>query len=293
MSLTSRLVCRVFTRGDNKRDAGLTTPDDILRYDDIAYGTDRKWQVLDVYRPRGAEGKLPVIVSVHGGGWVYGDKERYQYYCMDLAERGFAVVNFTYRLAPKHKYPKQMEDTLLAFRWVHENADRYGFDLNNIFAVGDSAGGHLLALFCIACADHGYASKYDLEFDTNMMPKAVALNCGAYEVPSGGAFGQLVKDLLPGRGTPEERDLISPLQHITSDFPPAYVMTAVKDFLREDAKKMHSRLDELGVQNEFRDYDNEEHSLEHVFHVNIKLPEAGKCNDDECRFFRSFLEKEE
>ena len=63
-----------------------------------------KWQKLDVYRQKDATGKLPVIVSVHGGGWVYGDKERYQFYCMDLAERGFAVVNFSYRLAPEYKF---------------------------------------------------------------------------------------------------------------------------------------------------------------------------------------------
>ncbi|MFR5151238.1 MAG: carboxylesterase family protein [Ruminococcus sp.] len=59
---------------------------------------------LDVYRPKQAQGEdLPVIISVHGGAWMYGDKERYQYYCMSLAQRGFAVVNFTYRLAHESK----------------------------------------------------------------------------------------------------------------------------------------------------------------------------------------------
>ena len=55
---------------------------------------------LDVYRPKlNIKGKLPVIMSVHGGGWVYGDKDVYQWYCMNLAQRGFAVVNYSYRLA--------------------------------------------------------------------------------------------------------------------------------------------------------------------------------------------------
>lgn len=90
----SDIIRAEFAEGDNKRDAGLKTPENIVRYDDIIYGTESKWQKLDVYRPKDAMGKLPVIVSVHGGGWVYGDKERYQFYCMDLAERGFAVVNF-------------------------------------------------------------------------------------------------------------------------------------------------------------------------------------------------------
>lgn len=83
----SDIIRAEFAEGDNKRDAGLETPENIIRYNDIAYGTESKWQKLDVYRPKEAAGKLPVIVSVHGGGWVYGDKERYQFYCMDLAER--------------------------------------------------------------------------------------------------------------------------------------------------------------------------------------------------------------
>ena len=77
---------------DAKRDAGLTTPEDIERFDDLTYGiVDPKWQKLDVYRPKNVKGKLPVILNVHGGGWVYGDKELYQYYCMSLAQHGFAV----------------------------------------------------------------------------------------------------------------------------------------------------------------------------------------------------------
>ena len=94
---------------------GMNTPEDIERWDNIVYGhDDREMQRLDVYRPKQAQGEdLPVIISVHGGAWMYGDKERYQYYCMSLAQRGFAVVNFTYRLAPESKFPAQLEDVNL------------------------------------------------------------------------------------------------------------------------------------------------------------------------------------
>ena len=133
----SDIIRAEFAEGDNKRDAGLKTPENIVRYDDIIYGTESKWQKLDVYRPKDATGKLPVIVSVHGGGWVYGDKERYQFYCMDLAERGFAVVNFSYRLAPEYKFPASLEDTNFVFTWVLENAETYRLDTEKLFAVGD------------------------------------------------------------------------------------------------------------------------------------------------------------
>ena len=67
--------CESNKRDDAKRDAGLTTPEGIQRFDQIRYSTAHIRNVLDVYRPKNKEGKLPVIVSVHGGGWVYGDKE--------------------------------------------------------------------------------------------------------------------------------------------------------------------------------------------------------------------------
>ena len=80
MSHTSERVRREWKIGDAKRDAGLTTPDDIQRFDNISYGEDLVWNLLDVYRPKKKDGKLPVIVNIHGGGWVYGDKEIYQFY---------------------------------------------------------------------------------------------------------------------------------------------------------------------------------------------------------------------
>ena len=87
MSHISDVIRSEFKKGEDIRDAGLTTPENIVRYDDIAYGPDPRQQSLDVYIPKDCEGKrLPVIVSVHGGGWVYGDKERYQYYCMSLED---------------------------------------------------------------------------------------------------------------------------------------------------------------------------------------------------------------
>ena len=145
MSATSEKMNREWKVNDAKRDAGLTTPENIVRYDDLLYGPDEKINRLDVYRPKAAEGKtIPVIVSIHGGGWVYGDKELYQFYCMSLAQRGFAVVNFTYRLAPGHKFPAQLEDTNMVMEWVFAHAGEYGLDTRNIFMVGDSAGAHLL-----------------------------------------------------------------------------------------------------------------------------------------------------
>lgn len=73
-----------FGISDYLRDRGLTTPEDIVRVDDQRYGDDAM-QVFDVYYPRGTDAPLPTIISIHGGGYTYGTKETYQYYCMNLA----------------------------------------------------------------------------------------------------------------------------------------------------------------------------------------------------------------
>lgn len=66
----------------------------------------------------GTDHPLPVIVSVHGGGWVFGSKEGYQFYCMSLAQLGFTIVNFSYRLAPEFPFPANIEDINSVMSWV-------------------------------------------------------------------------------------------------------------------------------------------------------------------------------
>lgn len=290
MSITSRLINYMFKKGDDKRDAGLTTPDDVVRFDDIYYGQDRN-QVLDVYRPKGAEGKLPVIVSVHGGGWVYGDKQRYQYYCMSLVEHGFAVVNFTYRLAPKYKFPAQLEDTVMVFNWLLDHKDEYGFDIDNVFGVGDSAGGHLLGLYSCLCSNKDYADKYSFKVKDNFKPKAVALNCGVYQISMDdkGLIANLMKDLLPNKGSNQEMYLINVLNHITDSFPSVYVMTAVEDFVKDQAPLLVEKLKEKNIKHEYKIYGDENNKLGHVFHCDVKSDDAKFCNKQECDFFKSFI----
>ena len=167
---------------DAKRDETKKTPENIQRFDNILYGEDKTWQILDVYKPKSAEVKLPVIVNVHGGGWVYGTKEVYQFYCMSLAQMGFAVVNFNYRLAPENKFPSSVEDTNSVFNWIEKNQNEYGFDCNNVFAVGDSAGANLLALYAAIFTNAELKKKYNFELPSEINLKAVALNCGKYTV---------------------------------------------------------------------------------------------------------------
>lgn len=282
---------------DAKRDAGLTTPEDVERFDNIQYGPDEKWNVLDVYRPKAEEKRLPVIVSVHGGGWVYGDKELYQFYCMSLAGRGFAVVNFTYRLAPEHKYPAQMEDINRVMEWIFQNEVQYGFDTGAVFLVGDSAGAHLAGIYSCICTNAAYASAYSFKVPKGFVPKALALNCGDYvpiptgdvPVPEHEQVRELPKELMPKGGTLEEAELIDLTRHITSAFPPVFFMTATEDFCRPQAAYLEKALKEHQVPYVFKLYGTEREALQHVFHLNMRDEAGRRCNDEECAYFRKFL----
>lgn len=292
MSKASDTVRIEFKKGDDIRDAGLTTPKDIIRYDDIVYGADPKWQSLDVYRPKTADGKkLPVIVSVHGGGWVYGDKERYQFYCMNLAQRGFAVVNFTYRLAPEHKYPASLEDTNSVFTWILAHGEEYNLDTNHIFGVGDSAGAHNLGLYADICTNPEYAAEYDFAPPKGFVPTAIALNCGAYyiDITQKDLTTELMADFLPEKGSARELRLIDVATHITDNYPPTFFMTSTEDFLKPQVSIMAAKLLEKDIPFILRYYGNKDKRLPHVFHCDIRSEDAKLCNDEECEFFRKFL----
>lgn len=289
MSARSDAIRIDFKKGDDERDKGLTTPDDIIRYDDIAYG-DAPLQVLDVYRPKDAEGKiLPVLVNIHGGGWVYGTKEVYQFYCMSLAEKGFAVVNFSYRLAPEDKYPACMEDIETVFNWIVDNKEKYGFDVDNLFAMGDSAGGHLASLYAGLLTDEKASEKYAFKLPTSACPKALLLNCGKYEMSHEDADNELMEDLFGKEDLEKKVKSINVPDFITSKFPPSFIMTASYDFLNEQAVVLAKKLVEVKVPFELHVYGSMEEKLWHVFHCNMRLDAATVCNNEEINFIRKYI----
>ena len=293
MSLESvqkwRKECR---ENDAKRDAGLTTPEDIRRFDDLSYGPYPE-NLLDVYVPKGTEKKLPTIISIHGGGWIYGDKELYQHYCMALAQRGFAVVNFTYRLAPENRYPAALEDCFAVFAWIKENHESYFIDYGNLFMVGDSAGAQLEHQCLTILTNPRYRKLFAFPITEDFKVRACALNCGVYSLGVSRFLkpgkSSMIWDYLPEDYEPYLKQF-AVSRYMNSDFPPAFVMTAHNDFLKFMARPMYRKLRSKGVECECHIYgDRKRKDIGHVFHVNCYLEEAKRCNDDECEFFRKHI----
>lgn len=283
-----------FKQGDDIRDAGLTTPEDIQRFDGLRYGSDEVWHTLDIYCPKGTSAPLPTIISVHGGGWVYGDRQRYSHYCMRLAQRGFTVVNFSYRLAPESKYPAQLEDTVRAVKWVQENAGNYFIDLQNIFMLGDSAGGQICCQFLTMLTNPAYAARFDFAPPRGLSVRACALNCGCYFIPASRLLpprrvGGLMEAFLPADIGPVVSQFRT-VRNITGDFPPTFVMTAYHDYLKRMATPLFRKLKRRKVECLLRVYGSKEQTeIGHCFHLNCRSEMAERCNDDQCAFFRAHM----
>lgn len=101
--------------------------------------------LLDAYIPNG-DGPHPGVLVVHGGGWRDGSRRQLRGYAKSLAKRGFSCFAIDYRLAPKHKFPAQIEDCRSAVKWIRKNAVQYKVDASRVGAIGYSAGGHLVSL---------------------------------------------------------------------------------------------------------------------------------------------------
>ena len=290
MSIQSILFNINATRSDHARDKVIPLPEGVSQCRNVRYTGHGRSGLLDIYFPDGTRQPLPTIVSIHGGGYVYGSKEIYRRYGMDMARRGFSFVNFNYRLAPRWKFPAPLEDTNAVMAWICANAEKYHLDPNNIILVGDSAGAQLASQYAAIATNPEYARHFDFQVP-GVTLRCLGLNCGRYD------FGTMAKEKVKGLtkdylgSSPDWTDpRLKVLEAITDRYPPAYIATACHDFLRPWARPMFDFLNSHHIKCAGKCYGTEEDTtIGHVFHVNILLPEAVRCNDDEAAFFRGCL----
>ena len=297
MSLTSHIVRTLFTIGDLKRDLGWVPPTNVEAVENVSYGSCDKWHLLDLYRPKETEGKLPVLLNSHGGAWVYGDKKVYAPYCMYLATQGFAVVNASYRLAPKHTFPAPLEDVGAMVEWVVDHAEEYGLDISNLFFVGDSAGAHLATAYTAIQLNEAYAKSFPgIKVDERFIPKGLLLNCGVFDIEvewkkQGRALTPFLTDLLGEKPTVESVKQMSPAQFITSDFPSVHLTTSNGDFLRKHSYRLKEVLEKKSVEVVFKEYGEKKKPQGHVFHLNLKNKVGQECNADQLEFVKQMMKK--
>lgn len=241
-------------KGGAKRDANLVEPEDVTAVYDINYaGNADRYNLLDVYYPKDTEGLLPVIVSIHGGGYVYGTKEIYKFYGMYIAEQGFTFVNFNYHLAPEEKFPTQLTETNMVLEWMTEACQRVSHGFKQClfgWRFCRSADGKPYAAIA-SKAD--YAKLFPFRVPEEIKIRAIGLNCGMYILSildKDGKVNKMNRDLYGdylGKDFDFSNEIIDVLGHITGHYPPTYVMTSYHDFLKENAQPMYEFLKGKGI----------------------------------------------
>lgn len=272
-----RTVLKLFwkntERMDNKRIASQTPTPGIKTICDIPYINDgEKAHLLDIYYPEGTKDtdRLPVIIDIHGGGWLYGYKEINKYFCLKLAEKGFVVASINYRLADTVRFYEQIQDIFAALSFLKNELTKYPTDMENVFLCGDSAGGHFACVTAVTDITPDYQKEFGVE-PTGLKFRAVGAICPAVDLISPNPMLNIQLGVLLGKNYKKSKyyKYMDFSQIATYKLPPFYVVTCNGDFLRTQGYRLRDILDEYGVKNFFEDYNDklDGKKLQHVFGV--------------------------
>jgi acetyl esterase len=246
-----------------------------------------------VYVPSPEPGPRPVLVYFHGGGWVIGSVETHDGTARAIAQgSGATVVSVDYRLAPEHPCPAAIDDCVAAVRWVVDHAAELDVDPSRLAVGGDSAGGNLAALAAVELRD----SEIDICFqlliypavDGTMSHPSIDENAEGYFLEKA-TMEWFFGHYLCGDDTDPKGPRVSPL-HLPDDaltgLPPALVITAEYDPLRDEGEAYAARLAGLGVDATSTRYDSMIHGF---FSMRDLVPEGKAAIDQACTAMRGAL----
>lgn len=203
-----------------------------------------------IYHPKGAPG---VTMAFHGGGWLMGSRDTFDSVCRHLAnDSGLAVVSVDYRLAPEHPFPAALDDVWAATCWVAEYGHEHGLPSERMTVFGESAGGNLAAVVCLLAREH---AKPRILAQALVYPATDARRQGASLSTYAEGFMQRKADVehafrtyaLDHGVTPTTWKLSPFLADNHAGLPPAIVITAECDALRDDGEAYARKLAEAGV----------------------------------------------
>ncbi len=200
----------------------------------LAYGPDHG-QRVEIYRPRGA-GPAPMLVFLHGGAWIDGHLGWLRFMAAPVTQRGFVLAAATYRLAPRCKWPAQLEDVGAALRLVHERCEEFGGDPSRIAIGGHSAGGHLTAMLAVTSADAPIRACLPVSSSFDLRYGDVATESGA---------GRVYRYLLAERSQDAQA---SPLAFVRPGLAPFHIAWGEHDLERvaSSSERMVAALAETG-----------------------------------------------
>lgn len=210
-----------------------------------------------LYDPVGEGVEAPLLLYLHGGGWVIGDLELEDRAVRLLALAGGArILSLDYRLAPEHPFPAGLDDCVAAFRWLAGHASDFGGRPDRIAIGGASAGANLALASALRLRDTGGAAPSLLLLFYGVY--GIDQNTASYVEFSGPDFGasmmEMFFQLYAGDAEARRRPLVAPLLADLTGLPPVFMNAAGVDPLRDDSRALAARLDAAGVPVMFREY---------------------------------------
>lgn len=220
---------------------------------DIPYGQDEICK-LDIVYPSDTTDKLPVLINVHGGAWITGDKHYRRGQGLLFADMGMCVVTPNYGLAPQYRYETMLVHLRGVFDWLKAHADEYPMDLTKLFLTGDSAGGQFACLLAATWNSDTFWGRLGLTAP-HMPITGAFLACGAYD------FARLERNPMAGRiihdmtGMSRKeladypyRDLLDTIAWVGEDFPQdVLIMSGRSDvFVGGHERTLADKLDACG-----------------------------------------------
>ncbi len=212
-----------------------------------------------IYTPKG-DGPFPAVIYCHGGGWAEGSIDSHDGLTRTLCVKtGAVVVSVDYRLAPEHPFPAAVDDAYAALLWVREHAAKYRIDGRKIALAGDSAGGNLAAAVCLMARDRRGPV---IAFQALIYPGVDTLNLNTGSYRKFGSGYMLTKrdiEFFIKMYLPDPRDRKNPyasplLAANHRNLPPALIITAEFDVLRDEGEAYAKKLSSAGVEARARRY---------------------------------------
>lgn len=287
-------------KSDKKRMATQTPPENVVKIKDIPYIDDgNPYHKFDVFYPEGKIAKegLPVIIDIHGGGWMYATKDLNEYYCMELAKKGYCVFSISYRLVPDVTVNEQIKDCTEALAFIRANMKDYPANKKTVMLTGDSAGGQL-ALYSTILNNNPDAREIFGTVDTKLNIKCLLLTSPVTYAKSGGWFSIYTKKMwgkdYKTKSTYNYMDL-NEIMELANDMPPTYFITSSGDTLAHDQTvNAYNYFVEKGYECEIEDFTDlrDGKKLPHVFSVLDPFDEYGqKAIDNALDYYQKSLLK--
>lgn len=233
---------------------------------------------VDVYSPRGGE-ELPVVLWVHGGGFIANSAADLAGYARVIADAGYVVVALDYSLAPEHRYPTPIIQADAALRWVVDEISAYGGDPDRLVLGGDSAGAQLASQLAVTQTDPDFAADVGVPGAATGRVRGVILFCGLYDMDTVGATGfpALRTFLWSYTGHRDwwrypRIDELSTTRTASAEYPPTLIAVGDADPFASQGAELADALDALGVEVTTEFWSGE--GLGHEYQFDFRLPEA-------------------